>query len=437
MAFFGRIFRPKNHRKEDKENENQMEPRDAYERKSMRSSISQRNRKDKHVQYENDLMSATAAYHVPTQPKNYRGPRSLPGGSKYQDDYNNALNRSFESNFYDSDRRSRRPPKDLSYHKYGRARSNYETSEYGSQDPSPVGESSRMRAPYATALDDDSDEEYTKKEKIITLDHSLKMAMSENKRLKEALYKKNKDCENYKDQLKKQERMQQLLEEKLEFQQKTIEKLGKYKRHYLAQQENSQQQYFPNHFGFGMPHSGRHSLVPNPMFHSYSHQSQHTPSTSAMDSFNGAGEALTSDVSIVSPQDNPLLIPFGALTMNQTGPLSSATQNFQHNSANSPTKVTPADVTLGQNIVDDEDEEKDDVKVFRQNAYFGNTEENELNLEVTRADSGRSNTPIPDEQSLTLREEMYSAHSTLTRSNDESDTAERSSSMKKSLSTDL
>ena len=99
--------------------------------------------------------------------------------------------------------------------------------------------------------------------------------------------------------------------------------------------------------------------------------------------------------------------------MNQPGLLSSATRNFQQNT-NSPTKVTPADVTLGQNIVDDEDEEKDDVKdfrfefdrrrasktlfFFRKMAQFGNTEENEFNLEVTRADSARSNTPIPDEQ---------------------------------------
>ncbi|PIO57939.1 hypothetical protein TELCIR_20639, partial [Teladorsagia circumcincta] len=109
---------------------------------------------------------ATAPYHTVTAPRLHKGPLSCPGG--YKESYrSDAMDRSFETEVRPNrDRRDRDRPEDQG-RKYRRQRTHWDTSEYGSGDPSPLGNYPKASAHYSEDLEESDDQEWNMHDKLL------------------------------------------------------------------------------------------------------------------------------------------------------------------------------------------------------------------------------------------------------------------------------
>ncbi|VDM58146.1 unnamed protein product [Angiostrongylus costaricensis] len=245
MSLFNRLFRGK---KSNKENEQPTElDREMAYRRSLRTSSSGRGTlKGDRARFHDDI-PATAPYHTVTAPRLHKGPMSCPGGYKE------------------------------SYRSEAMDRATWDTSEYGSGDPSPLGNYQR-NSHYNEDLEESDDQEWNMHDKLMQLDNNCRRFMRKYKHAEERhmyykaewkkIYKAKEESEN---------------------------ELAHYRFGHLSG---------TNAYHFGMPLSShaqnRSSMIPSlPPLPS----STATPSTSAVESITGAGEALTeqSDLSMLRP----------------------------------------------------------------------------------------------------------------------------------------
>ncbi|CAI4231764.1 unnamed protein product [Auanema sp. JU1783] len=282
----------------NKENDHSTElDRDMSYRHSTRSS-KQSSRGERSTRFNcPEGLSPTAPYHTVTAPKLNKGPQSCPGGYRDRDDYRHEdMNRSFETELHPRrDRRDKYEFRD----KY--RRSVRDTSEYGSGDPSPIGNYGRH---YPTNLIGDSDtEEYEYSAKIAQMEEACNRFKSRLKHSEERHF-------YYKDQCKQLLRAKEATEKAFLNQittmnkdkQKLINKVQQLEQqlmHLRMSQSNTfcppTNHFAPPTFSYGLSNgqqlSNRLSMGPQ-----LSALQSNTPTSSALAaSFTGAGEALTEE----------------------------------------------------------------------------------------------------------------------------------------------
>ncbi|CAB3404233.1 unnamed protein product [Caenorhabditis bovis] len=374
-TIFRNLFRhKKSQSKEDASAGDEVLERDSS-RRSWRAS------KSRVTRFADDnMLPPTAAYHTNNAPKLRKGPQSCPGG--YGDEYDcGNSHRSFAVDNYKENKRSRhnQQPSSSSYHhqphksrssRYTDDRQHYssrwETSEYGSENTSPIGSHHRH---YESHLDDDDDEKDTDYEdsKVQEIKQRFrrhyedKLYDYEMKRLKDR--SKIKELEKEKQTIEKEKNdvvkimIQQ--NDKLEKEKKKVE-YYKRKANELEQQLNQMRSGFG---GFGMfPSTPHHQQTMFPSFGSSSSgqrfsfmgssvrpiSTSNTPTTSAMDTTGGgAGESLVpaSDLSLVQippMQSIHVDLPQNVPTGGQIGKFSGFDDDEEDETKNFRTVDTPS-----------------------------------------------------------------------------------------------
>ncbi|VDL75208.1 unnamed protein product [Nippostrongylus brasiliensis] len=180
-----------------------MERETAY-RRSLRIT-SNRSSKGERARFHEDI-PATAPYHTVTAPRAYKGPMSCPGG--YKDSYRSeAMDRSFDTEVRSTrgERRDRGDRSDMQERRYRKPRTNWDTSEYGSGDPSPLGNYPKA-ALYNEELDESDDQEWNMHDKLMQLDNNCRRFMRKYKHAEERhmyykaewrkIYKAKEESEN-------------------------------------------------------------------------------------------------------------------------------------------------------------------------------------------------------------------------------------------------
>lgn len=297
MSLFNRLFRGK---KSNKENEQPTElEREMAYRRSLRSSSSGRGTlKGDRARFHDDI-PATAPYHTVTAPRLHKGPMSCPGG--YKESYRSeAMDRSFDTEIRPS--RERRDRNECTERKYRKQRTTWDTSEYGSGDPSPLGNYPR-NSHYNEDLEESDDQEWNMHDKLMQLDNNCRRFMRKYKHAEERhMYYKAEWKKIYKAKEESENVFLRQIEQLTKQHDRDVEKIRKLEAelaHYRFGHLSG-----TNAYHFGMPLSShsqnRSSMIPSlPPLPS----STATPSTSAVESITGAGEALTeqSDLSMLRP----------------------------------------------------------------------------------------------------------------------------------------
>ncbi|XGW09835.1 hypothetical protein V3C99_011808 [Haemonchus contortus] len=301
MSLFNRLFRGKKSVNKENEQPTELDRELAY-RRSLRLSSSRGSTKAERARFHEDI-PATAPYHTVTAPRLHKGPLSCPGG--YKESYRSeAMDRSFETEVRPSrERRDRDRPEDQG-RKFRRQRTHWDTSEYGSGDPSPLGNyPPKAGAHYSEDLEESDDQEWNMHDKLLQLDNNCRRFMRKYKHAEERhmyykaewrkIYKAKEESENV--FLRQIEQLTKQHDRDVEKIRKLEAELAQYRFGHLTGQ---------NAYHFAMPLSShaqnRSSLMPSlPPLPS----STATPSTSAVESITGAGEALTeqADLSMLRP----------------------------------------------------------------------------------------------------------------------------------------
>ncbi|VDM69988.1 unnamed protein product [Strongylus vulgaris] len=174
MSLFNRLFRSK--KSSNKENLPTELVRsfialhdreEAYRRSLRMSSSRSAGFKGDRTRFHEDI-PATAPYHTVTAPRLHKGPMSCPGG--YKESYrSDAMERSFETEIRSSRDRRDRERLDCSDRKYRNKRTTtWDTSEYGSGDPSPLGNYPR-NSHFNEDLEESDDQEWNMHDKLMVI----------------------------------------------------------------------------------------------------------------------------------------------------------------------------------------------------------------------------------------------------------------------------
>ncbi|KAK6737715.1 hypothetical protein RB195_020054 [Necator americanus] len=297
MSLFNRLFRGKKSVNKENEQPTELEREMAYRRSLRMSSSRSGGYKGDRTRFNEDI-PATAPYHTVTAPRLHKGPMSCPGG--YKESYrNDAMERSFETEIRSSRDRRERERHECPDRKYRNKRTTWDTSEYGSGDPSPLGNYPR-NSHFNEDLEESDDQEWNMHDKLMQLDNNCRRFMRKYKHAEERhmyykaewkkIYKAKEESENV--FLRQIEQLTKQHDRDLEKIRKLEAELAHYRFGHLSG---------TNAYHFGMPLSqNRSSLMPTlPPLPS----STATPSTSAVESITGAGEALTEqcDLSMLRP----------------------------------------------------------------------------------------------------------------------------------------
>ncbi|EYC12421.1 hypothetical protein Y032_0047g1470 [Ancylostoma ceylanicum] len=300
MSLFNRLFRGKKSANKENEQPTELDRELAY-RRSLRTSSSRNGGfKGDRTRFHEDI-PATAPYHTVTAPRLHKGPMSCPGG--YKDSYrNDAMERSFETEIRSSRDRRDRERHECPDRKYRNKRTTWDTSEYGSGDPSPLGNYPR-NSHFNEDLEESDDQEWNMHDKLMQLDNNCRRFMRKYKHAEERhMYYKAEWKKIYKAKEESENVFLRQIEQLTKQHDRDVEKIRKLEAelaHYRFAHLSG-----TNAYHFAMPLSNhaqnRSSLMPTlPPLPS----STATPSTSAVESITGAGEALTEqcDLSMLRP----------------------------------------------------------------------------------------------------------------------------------------
>ncbi|CAI2345590.1 unnamed protein product [Caenorhabditis sp. 36 PRJEB53466] len=214
MAGLLRIFKSKKAKKEEEDNSEDL-AREVSNRRSFRAPSSSSKSQRRLVAHfaEDAPLSATAAYHTTNAPKLRKGPQSCPGG--YQDESDQSfesekhskkssaarrrdvLSQSMRQN-YTIDEGGRSKSSGGRRHHSGRGdfRRRGESSEYGSGDPSPVGQYSSRHSHYEDRIEESENDDFTEKDQFAVLERSQKYYMQ---KYKESELKRREEKRRFKD----------------------------------------------------------------------------------------------------------------------------------------------------------------------------------------------------------------------------------------------
>ncbi|CAJ0607025.1 unnamed protein product [Cylicocyclus nassatus] len=299
MSLFNRLFRSKKTNKENLQ-PSDLDREEAYRRSLRMSSSRSAGFKGDRARFHEDI-PATAPYHTVTAPRLHKGPMSCPGG--YKESYrNDAMERSFETEIRSSRDRRERERLDCSDRKYRNKRTTWDTSEYGSGDPSPLGNYPR-NSHFNEELEESDDQEWNMHDKLMQLDNNCRRFMRKYKHAEERhMYYKAEWKKIYKAKEESENVFLRQIEQLTKQHDRDVEKIRKLEAelaHYRYGHLSGTSAY-----PFSMPLSthiqNRSSMMPTlPPLPS----STATPSTSAVESITGAGEALTEqcDLSLLRP----------------------------------------------------------------------------------------------------------------------------------------
>lgn len=298
MSLFNRLFRGKKSSNKENEQPTELEREMAYRRSLRTSSSSGRGTlKGDRTRFHDDI-PATAPYHTVTAPRLHKGPMSCPGG--YKENYRSeAMDRSFDTGIRSREKRDRN---ECAERKYRKQRTTWDTSEYGSGDPSPLGNYPR-NSHYNEDLEESDDQEWNMHDKLMQLDNNCRRFMRKYKHAEERhMYYKAEWKKIYKAKEESENVFLRQIEQLTKQHDKDVEKIRKLEAELAHYRFGHLSGTNPYHFGMPLSsHSqNRSSLMPSlPPLPS----STATPSTSAVESITGAGEALTeqSDLSMLRP----------------------------------------------------------------------------------------------------------------------------------------
>ncbi|CAD6197773.1 unnamed protein product [Caenorhabditis auriculariae] len=338
------IFRNLFRHKKVTNKENESPPPEEFERgRTSRHSLHEPKRSGRRwTRFADDGdLPATAAYHTTSTKKFPKGPQSCPLGYREESE---ASNRSYEIDVYHggnkngNNKKEKRKRDDVPQQKSRRGDRDYretasmvggqrsqryaephyrrsirESSEYGSGDPSPIGQMGPRHSHYDVMLDDSENDDFDVNQQIRIVEKSHQQYVR--------LWK-----ESEKKRLEEEQRVRELMKERErqnEFQLdlfRQIDKLTKDKERYKRKIKEMESQMrdmqsarmYPNSFGFcmqpgapSMQSSVHHSQRMSYMTPIGGVSSSNTPTTSAMDSTAyGAGETMaqTSEMSLLQPQ---------------------------------------------------------------------------------------------------------------------------------------
>ncbi|KAJ1365035.1 hypothetical protein KIN20_025243 [Parelaphostrongylus tenuis] len=299
MSLFNRLFRGKKSNNKENEQPTELDREMAYRRSLRTSSSSGRGTlKGDRTRFHDDI-PATAPYHTVTAPRLHKGPMSCPGG--YREGHRSeAMDRSFDGEMRSS--REKRERNDCAERKFRKQRTTWDTSEYGSGDPSPLGNYPR-NSHYNEDIEESDDQEWNMHDKLMQLDNNCRRFMRKYKHAEERhMYYKAEWKKIYKAKEESENVFLRQIEQLTKQHDKDVEKIRKLEAelaHYRFGHLSG-----ANTYHFGMPLSShsqnRSSMMPSlPPLPS----STATPSTSAVESITGAGEALTeqADLSMLRP----------------------------------------------------------------------------------------------------------------------------------------
>ncbi|PIC46117.1 hypothetical protein B9Z55_005913 [Caenorhabditis nigoni] len=332
------LFKSKKSKKEEPENVEDL-AREVSNRRSFRapSTSSSKSQRRAVARFADDnALSATAAYHTNVAPKLRKGPQSCPGGYRDESDVSydesdkysqksshhrrrDVLHQSMRQNYtIDEGRKSSNNGR---RHHSGKSdfRRRGESSEYGSGDPSPVGQYSSRHSHYKDRIEESENDDFNEKEQFAVMERAQQHYMQkykeseqkrrEDRRKMKDLQKEANDAKNsmfqYMNQLEKVKKERDCYRKELSRTKKQLEIMQNnqnngfdaYHHHRQAQMTNPQQ--FPPALSIGynyMNHPMNTSQLMQSSFMNSAPPSSGTPMTMGS---GGAGEALTnpSDVS--------------------------------------------------------------------------------------------------------------------------------------------
>lgn len=382
----------KSHSKGDEENGNdQMSMERDSHRRSARPSTSASRSALKGARFQDDsMLPATAAYHTQNSARVRRGPKSCP--PEYVDE-EPASSRSFNVDSFRREPRDQRrrtnqqmlPSSSMmtastsSHRGASHYQQRWETSEYGSENTSPIGyqRHQKQHHHHRRHQDEDEEEEDDETEEEV---YKKSMRYQELKRkirahYEERLFNYERAQRNDHRQIKELEKEKDDLVKMLLQSNAKLEKEKKKTEYFKRKWQEAEQQnkihpnnsfgqfgfpmtppQFPQMFQFSSNNGGgssqRYSFMGAPM-HPIS--SSNTPTTSGMDTTNGgAGESLVpaSDVSFLAPLASvTAALPLLDISKN-AGPSTSKT-NVSHQQPSAP------------DFYNDDEEDQDETKNFR------------------------------------------------------------------------
>lgn len=298
MSLFNRLFRSKKTVNKENEQPTELEREMAY-RRSLRVSSSNRGAmKGDRARFHEEI-PATAPYHTVTAPRTHKGPMSCPGG--YKEGYRSeAMDRSFETEIRSTRERRDRERHECAERKYRKQRTNWDTSEYGSGDPSPLGNYPKT-SHYNEELEESDDQEWNMHDKLMQLDNNCRRFMRKYKHAEERhMYYKAEWRKIYKAKEESENVFLRQIEQLTKQHDRDVEKIRKLEAELAQYRFGHLSGTNAYHFPLSSHAQNRSSLMPIlPPLPS----STATPSTSAVESITGAGEALTeqSDLSMLRP----------------------------------------------------------------------------------------------------------------------------------------
>ncbi|CAA91332.3 uncharacterized protein CELE_F54D5.5 [Caenorhabditis elegans] len=333
-AIIRTLFKSKKSKKGDEENNEDL-AREVSNRRSFRapSTSSSKSQRRAVARFADDgALPATAAYHTTSAPKLRKGPQSCPGGYRDESDVSyesdkysqksnshrrrDVLHQSMRQNYTIDE--GRKPSSRRHHSSKSDFRRRGESSEYGSGDPSPVGQYSSRHSHYEDRIEESENDDFSEKAQFAVIERAQQHYMqkykeSEQKRREEKRKLKDmeKECNDaknamfhYMNQLDKVKKERDCYRKELSRCKKQLEAFqnsGYDAFHHLRQPQISNPQQYPPPLSMGsypyMSQSMNASHHMSSNFMNSAPPSSNTPMTMT----SGAGESLInpSDVSFL------------------------------------------------------------------------------------------------------------------------------------------
>ncbi|KAF1765362.1 hypothetical protein GCK72_005314 [Caenorhabditis remanei] len=329
------LFKSKKSKKEEADNNEDL-AREVSNRRSFRApGTSSKSQRRVVAHFADDgALSATAAYHTKTAPKFKKGPQSCPGGYREESDVSyesdkysqksnshrrrDVLHQSMRQNYTIDE--GRKPSKSGRRHHGSKSdfRRHGESSEYGSGDPSPVGQYSSRHSHYEDRIEESENDDFSEKAQFAVIERAQQHYMqkykeSEQKRREEKRKLKDmeKECNDaknamfhYMNQLDKVKKERDCYRKELSRCKKQLELMqnnGFDAFHHHRQPQMSNPQQFPPALSMGYNYMNQPMNSSHLMQASFMNSAPPSSNTPMTMTSGGAGESLTnpSDVSFL------------------------------------------------------------------------------------------------------------------------------------------